>query len=64
MIVSILWYVKFNIEYIYYRLFFVLSTWNSSMLLTEDILKNVMASGASKEKSNKDTSNEIEFEDV
>jgi hypothetical protein len=34
------------------------------MLLTEDILKNVMASGASKEKSNKDTSNEIEFEDV
>jgi len=40
------------------------STWNSGMLLSEDILKSVMASVASKGKSNKDTSNEIEFEDV
>jgi delta(3,5)-delta(2,4)-dienoyl-CoA isomerase len=41
-----------------------ISTWNSGMMLTEDILKSVMASSVSKEKSNKDTSNEIEFEDV
>ncbi|CAF3814731.1 unnamed protein product [Rotaria sp. Silwood1] len=40
------------------------STWNSSMLMTEDIVKSVMASTASKEQSNKNTSNEVEFEDV
>jgi hypothetical protein len=34
------------------------------MLLSEDIFKSVMASSVSKDKSNKDTSNEIEFEDV
>ncbi len=34
------------------------------MMLTEDILKSVMASSVSKEKSNKDTLNEIEFEDI
>ncbi len=34
------------------------------MMLTEDILKSIMASSVSKEKSNKETSNEIEFEDV
>jgi hypothetical protein len=34
------------------------------MLLGEDILKSIMASSISKEKSNKDTVNEIEFEDV
>jgi hypothetical protein len=33
-------------------------------MLTEDILKSVMASSVSKEKSNKDTLNEIEFEDI
>jgi hypothetical protein len=34
------------------------------MMLTEDILKSVMASTVSKEKSNKDKTSEIEFEDV
>jgi hypothetical protein len=34
------------------------------MLLSEDIVKSVMASAVSKEKSNKDSSNEIKFEDV
>ncbi len=33
-------------------------------MLGEDILKSVMASSTSKEKSNKDILNEIEFEDV
>ncbi len=34
------------------------------MLLSEDIIKSVMASSVSKEKSNKDTSSAIEFEDI
>jgi hypothetical protein len=34
------------------------------MLLGEDILKSIMASSVSKEKSNTDTLNEVEFEDV
>jgi hypothetical protein len=34
------------------------------MMLGEDILKSVMASSISKETSNKDTLNEIEFENV
>jgi hypothetical protein len=33
-------------------------------MLGEDILKSVMAASESKEKSNKDKPNEIEFEDV
>ncbi|CAF4241680.1 unnamed protein product [Rotaria sp. Silwood2] len=41
-----------------------ISTWNSSMLMSEDIVKSVMASVASKEQSNKNTSNEVEFADV
>ncbi|CAF1421266.1 unnamed protein product [Rotaria sordida] len=44
--------------------FTFMSTWNSSMLLGEDIIKSVTASMASKEQSNKNTSNEIEFEDI
>ncbi len=34
------------------------------MMLTEDILKSVMASSVSKEKSNTDTLSEVKFEDV
>lgn len=34
------------------------------MLLTEDIMKSVMASTVSKDQSNKNTSSEIEFDDV
>lgn len=41
-----------------------ISAWNSSMLLSEDIFKSVMASSVSKEKSNKDSSANIQFDDV
>jgi hypothetical protein len=34
------------------------------MLLTEDITKSVMASLVSRDKNNKETSSEIEFDDV
>jgi hypothetical protein len=34
------------------------------MMLGEDILKSVMAASAPKDQSNKDKSNEIEFDDV
>lgn len=34
------------------------------MLLSEDIMKSMMASTVSKDQSNKDSSNEVEFEDV
>ncbi|CAF2139766.1 unnamed protein product [Rotaria magnacalcarata] len=40
------------------------STWNSGMMLTEDIIKSVMASSVSSEKSNKNVPSEIEYEDV
>ncbi|CAF1051391.1 unnamed protein product [Adineta ricciae] len=44
--------------------FSFVSTWNSGMLLTEDIIKNVMAASVSKDKSNKDASDGAEFEDI
>lgn len=34
------------------------------MMLGEDIIKSVMASAVSKDKSNKGKQNEVEFEDV
>ena len=43
---------------------FIQSTWNSGMMLTEDIIKSVMASSVSSEKSNKNAPSEIEYEDV
>ncbi|CAF1274462.1 unnamed protein product [Adineta steineri] len=44
--------------------FLFASAWNSSMLMTEDIIKGVMASAVSKDKSNKDAISEIKFEDI
>jgi hypothetical protein len=34
------------------------------MMLGEDIMKSVMASSISKDKSNKDDGNQVEFEDA
>lgn len=42
---------------------FFQSTWNSGMMLGEDILKSIMASSVSKGKSN-DGNNDVKFDDV